>query len=725
MQMPAVPRREVITAVSAVAITGVLWLVGWLPALERPVADLLLRVPHPGGDVSAQLAAVLIDDRAVAELGPLPWPRSRLAEALARVRSLGATAVIVDVVLSEPGDEDGDLAFERAVTAGPTVLAAVLRPDGGWLLPLVRFGGARIAAHAHAEVAGDGVVRQVSATKQADGLSLEALAVAAARHAGWDGTVTPGELLRPDFREPPGAIRWLGAADLLGHDPPSDVLRDRVVFFGLSASGAGDQFVVPVGDRRRPAPGVLVHAAVASSLLRGGLLRSTPAWLALAAALLLAGLAQLARTRAGRLHVPSLAVLAALIAAAALGGLWLARVTVPAVSLATALAAAVGLREMVESREAQRQTGTILQSLISQEQRSTSGAMPRGVHGRLELVRRLQDQLVRDRNLRQTLLEGLQEGVVLWSADGEPLLANAALERLWGAAPSRDEVGHAAGRDPSSWGDPPPELEHGGRPLEVVVWPLDSGHLGLVRDVGARRELEQRRREMQRLVSHELKTPLASIAGFGSMLERYELSGDELRRIAGLIRGESERLGEMVRTFLDLERLGSGRWEAARETVRLDELVRTRAELLAPAAAERRQRIEVAATEAAPISGAPQLLERLIDNLVGNALKYSGEGTAVDVAVRPSEGQVLLEVRDSGEGIPEEALPHLFERFYRVPGASAAGSGLGLALVKEIADWHDATVEVASTPGRGSIFTVRFPDAVGAGDDHGQENPGR
>jgi signal transduction histidine kinase len=689
------------------------------------MADLLLRVPHPGGQVRSPVAAVLIDDRAVAELGRLPWPRWRLAELVERTRSLGARAVVVDLVLSEPGDQDGDLALERALTAGPTVLAAVLRPDGGWLLPLERFGGARVAAHAHAEVSSDGVVREVSMTKQADGMALAALAVAAARHAGWDGAVTPGRLLRPDFRESPAAIRSLGAAVVLGEHPPPDLLRNRVVLLGFSASGAGDQLVVPVGFRRRPAPGVLVHAAVASSLLRGGLLRSMPPYLMLVVALLLAVTVQLARTRAGRVPVPWLIVLLTGIGIGSLASLWAVRLMVAPVSLAVAVVTATIVREVVESREAQRETGAILGALIERQEAAVAAPAPVGVQGRLRLVHALQEQLGRDRDLRRTLLEGLEEGVVLWDRAGAPLLGNAAIERLWGTRPSLGEVTDALGARAAETGRPPTEVARGGRVLEVEVRPLQDGALGLVRDVTARHELDRRRREMQRLVSHELKTPLASIAGFGSMIERYSLSSEELHRVAALIRGEAERLGEMVRTFLDLERLGAGAWQLERGPVRLDELVRRRVELIGSAAAERGQRITVEVDPAPPVSGAAQLVERLIDNLVGNALKYSPDGSAVEVIVRPDDAAVVLEVRDFGAGIPAESLPHVFERFYRVPGTAAGGSGLGLAVVREVADWHGAEVTVDSAPGRGSTFTVRFPAGPTVGGADAGSSPGR
>jgi signal transduction histidine kinase/CHASE2 domain-containing sensor protein len=720
MSQPALIRREFAISAAATAIMAFLWGVGWLQNVERPVGDLLLRIPHPAGSPHASLAAVLIDDDAVATVGSLPWPRSRIAELVRGVREHGAKAVVIDIVLSEETDEANDMALQRALEDGPSALAAVLRPTGGWLLPLDRFGGSRSAAHAHAEVAVDGVVRTVSSTKQAAGVSLPALSVAAARLAGWSDPLVPGALLRPDFRQPPNAIPQLSAVEILQHQPLIESLQGRVVLLGLSASGAGDQFVVPVGTRRRPAPGVLVHAAVASSLLRGGLLRTPGLWSTLILVLLLAWSMQRARTRFGRLDPLQLVLVAVLVVGGSIATLWAGRVLLPVATLLVATGLSAVLGEVVESRRVQRETGTILRSLVHHQASPTSDTMPVDVHGRLELARALQDELVRDRDLRRALLEGLHEGVVLWDEAGRPLLTNAALAGLWGAEPGLDDLSTAVGRTPDLWASAPrAELEFHGRPIEVEVWQIANGHLGVFRDLGTRRELERQRREMQRLVSHELKTPLSSIAGFGSMLETYSLSEAELRRVAGMIRGEAERLGEMVRSFLDLERLGSSQWEGERSLVELGELVSKRRELLSSSASSRRQKIALDVRPPTSVSGVPELLERLTDNLVSNALKYSPEGSTVEVSVFPSGGKVTLRVHDQGPGIPDDALPHLFERFYRVPGSQAPGSGLGLAFVKEIADRHGAEVGVRSSADRGTAFTVSFPAYDGGPEDNG------
>ncbi len=715
-------RRELGLATLAAGTVLALWLAGSLPPLERPVADLLLRLPRPGTAAPVPVATVLIDDAALDRYGKLPWPRDRIAELVHRSYAGGARAVVLDMILAEPSDEASDEALEAAIAEGPTVLAAVLLPDGGWLLPLARFGGLHRAAHAHAEIASDGVVRKVSATKQADGLVLPALGVAAARALGWDHPLAPGEMLRPGFSRSPATLRSVSATALLEGTAPPDWAAGRAVLVGVSAAGAGDQFLLPVGTRDRPVPGVLMHAAVAASLLTGDLLRSPRPGVVIALIFLVALAVQWARTRAGRLTLTLPVSTAGALVAAAVLALWIGNVQLSLVALIVAAAASIMLREAAESRDAQRETGTILASLLSQQQNIGPGRLPHGVHGRLQLVKRLQDELARDRDLRRRLLEGLEEGVVLWDHDGRTLLGNAATTRLWGGDPTLAEVMAAAGAGAAT-SEQPAEVERGGRFLRLEVRAVKGGSLGLLRDVSVERELERRRRETQRLVSHELKTPLASIAGFGSMLQRYALSEEELRRVAGLIQGEADRLGAMVRTYLELERLGAGQLEAERSIVDLAELVRSRCAVLTPLAAERDQRIAIDATGPVHVHGAPPLLEQVVDNLIGNALKYSPEGGVVTVGVEGGAA-VTLEVGDQGPGIPRDAVPHLFERFYRVPGATARGSGLGLAVVKEVVDWHGGAIEVQSEEGRGSTFVVRFPEAMKERQVHATADPG-
>jgi signal transduction histidine kinase len=396
--------------------------------------------------------------------------------------------------------------------------------------------------------------------------------------------------------------------------------------------------------------------------------------------------------------------------AGSLISLWTLHLLLPIAGLLLAAMLSAFFREVVESRDIQAETGNILRSLVK-EGRSEHQS-PRGPQERLHLARLLQERLIHDRNLRRTLLEGLGEGVILWDGEGRPLLSNSSFGQFWGEIPTLPEMLHTLGStgiESSSDGNPPAHLEHLNRSLEIHFQDLGDGHLAVVRDHTAERELDRRRREMQRLVSHELKTPLASLAGFGSLLERYSLTDEELRRTAGLIRSEAERLGEMVRTFLDLERLGAGWSDTERESVDLPLLVKQRCEILSAVSQEKNIKLEFMANGPALISGVPQLLAQVIDNLIGNAVKFSPEDTEVGIEVTQGPGSIVFSVSDSGPGIPPEALPQLFERFYRVPGTGTQGSGLGLALVREVLEHHQATVEVESVVGTGSTFTVKFP----------------
>ena len=165
----------------------------------------------------------------------------------------------------------------------------------------------------------------------------------------------------------------------------------------------------------------------------------------------------------------------------------------------------------------------------------------------------------------------------------------------------------------------------------------------------------------------------------------------------------------MVSTFLDLERLASGGWEPSESPVDLSAVVAQRLAILDQTAHSKDQVIERRLEEGTWIRADPALLDRVVDNLVANAVHYSPTGATVSVDVRHRDDDVILSVADHGPGIPEEAIPHLFERFYRVPGSRAGGSGLGLAVAQEVVTWHGGCILVDSTVGQGTTFTVRLP----------------
>jgi signal transduction histidine kinase len=278
-------------AVSVALATG-------LPAtLDLPVRDTLLRA-FPSRPVT-DVAVVAIDEASLTTEGPWPWPRARLAAIAVAAHEAGARVLALDLLLVAPGEGDDVLA--ASLGAMPSVLAAGLDAKAGWLLPAPSLRRAGLVAQTSFDVDHDGVMRRLSATKQRDGLSLPALSVVSASLAtNPERPVPVGRVLVPDFRHRPAGVPLVGAAELLA-GRAAGALRGRVVFLGVTAAGLGDRFVTPGSPSGTPEPGVLVHAATASCLLAGGLLRPVPPLASGLLASAMAGLALLAG-RSGPRH---------------------------------------------------------------------------------------------------------------------------------------------------------------------------------------------------------------------------------------------------------------------------------------------------------------------------------------------------------------------------------------------------------------------------------------
>ncbi len=236
----------------------------------------------------------------------------------------------------------------------------------------------------------------------------------------------------------------------------------------------------------------------------------------------------------------------------------------------------------------------------------------------------------------------------------------------------------------------------------------------LERDSAASLRQAEIRQDLVANVSHELKTPLTAIRGYAETLRDGALQDPAAGpRFVGRILEQCERLEALLRDLLTLSRLervepGPGDLEL----LDLGELARGAAEVLGPRARERRVEIAVAAAGAPSVRGARSEVDNLLLNLIDNAVKYNRPGGRVRVAVRAERGEAVVEVADTGIGIPAGALERIFERFYRVDKGRAreqGGTGLGLAIVKHSARLLGGRVEVESRLGEGSTFRVRLP----------------
>jgi heavy metal sensor kinase len=227
--------------------------------------------------------------------------------------------------------------------------------------------------------------------------------------------------------------------------------------------------------------------------------------------------------------------------------------------------------------------------------------------------------------------------------------------------------------------------------------------------------LEQTFAVMRRFVadaSHELRTPIAVIRGEADVALSQERSAGEYRQTLAVILDESRRLSRLVDDLLNLARADAG---SARLQVRefyFGDLLRDCCRSVQALAVARGIAVECRSPEDVPYRGDEELLHRLTMNLLDNAIRHTPPGGRVEIALETSGAGLRMRVSDTGTGIAPEALPHLFERFYRGDPARSrqdGGFGLGLAIVKWVAESHGGTVDVSSQPGAGSTFTVTLP----------------
>ena len=226
--------------------------------------------------------------------------------------------------------------------------------------------------------------------------------------------------------------------------------------------------------------------------------------------------------------------------------------------------------------------------------------------------------------------------------------------------------------------------------------------------------LETGVKDKRRLVanaSHELQTPLAVMrTELDVYLATAELPPDAVEVLES-VREESDRMSRIVRNLLTLARFDDGNLRLLKQLLDLHDLALEAADSFGELARERNVKLEVAGSStSAPAD--PEYVRLVVDNLLENAIRYSGAGSTVTISTQTDGDHSVLVVADTGQGIPASAIPHLFDRFFRVESARAAensGSGLGLAITKEIIEAHGGQIEIESELEVGTRFTVRLP----------------
>jgi len=350
--------------------------------------------------------------------------------------------------------------------------------------------------------------------------------------------------------------------------------------------------------------------------------------------------------------------------------------------------------------------------------------------------RRRINRLAMALNAEAAVIETLPVPIILLGPGAEVVRSNRAAQRLFERESFRDIA--AVVRNPSvldaiddvfagaearhvEFNRPPPA----DRNLAADIWrvPNSAGRdirvAVMVQDLTAMKRVEQMRSDFIANASHELRTPLTSLAGFIDTLRAVPAEDGATRvRFLAIMEEQTERMKRVVSDLLSLSEIEMNEHTAPTDTVDIAELLDRVREAMEPAARARNVTLEVVCDSRLPhVRGEGDQLFQVFQNLVDNAIKYGDEDGAVTLTARQAERDgpaVAVAVSDRGHGIAREHLDRLTERFYRVDTARSrrlGGTGLGLAIVKHLVNRHRGFLEIESTLGRGSTFTVYLPAA--------------
>jgi len=339
-----------------------------------------------------------------------------------------------------------------------------------------------------------------------------------------------------------------------------------------------------------------------------------------------------------------------------------------------------------------------------------------------------------DRDRLAGILEGLGDGLLVLSPEGQILLVNAAAREMLGLGEEARGRTLSEVVESTALHDAIGELKVSSRSTDVreieIAGPLlrrfllrgspmpgdERGSVFTIRDVTDLRQLETVRRDFVANVSHELRTPVTAIRGATETLLAGAIDdAAATARFVEIIDRNSRRLVRLVEDLLDLSRIESRELKLPLEPLDAREVAVHAVSLIERAAEERGVDLEVKVPRELPRTRANRrALEQVLSNLLDNAVKYAGPGAVVTVNAEVKGDRVRIRVDDTGPGIEKHHLPRLFERFYRVDAGRSremGGTGLGLAIVKHLVEAMGGRISVKSAPGRGASFRFTLPQA--------------
>jgi signal transduction histidine kinase/CHASE2 domain-containing sensor protein len=748
---PDPPRRRVLQiaslALALFVIVGVLSGVPVIRELQVRVTDTLFQLAPAPKDRS-RVVLVLIDDESLQKYGRWPWSRDLLVRLTTNLSQAQAATIGLDILLSEPQSPEADRALSEALAAsGRAIIVDKIAsfPEGiRWIEPLSQFARAAAVGHAHAVLDPDAVCRRFPPRE----LTLDgprwAFAVEVARRTDPQRTasflaaygiaqsldsqamIVAKPVLAPiafrrDSFDTISAARVLQGFDL-------GAVRGRPVLVGFGPTEIGDRLTTPL-SAELPTPGVEVHAQILDNILAQRILRESPLWL-MATLLFLTSVVVIVLFRRWRgFHSLTLLLLmgAFVYGCSLLAFTWTLRV-IPAGPLMLAvllgpLLVYTGDFVNVERSVSRQLHG--LRSWLALRGRELPPEDKTDLSWRLDLLQKLQTELGSLYELHETLLESTQDLVAIFDHDGNLLLKNRGfsaafrqpqesiltLDRVRSRLVSKEDAPLAANN----------AIEEGEVYLDqelysVRIAPLPpttlspgGGTILTLTNLRTRVERDHARAEALGFITHELRTPIASIQGFAELMMQYPGSQDS-SGAPRTIYLESKRLLALISSYLDVLRLDAGAKPLSSSMVDLVGMVHQVFDILQPLAHASGMKLVLEGPKSLPVIADPNLISGAILNLVSNAIKYGRPNTDIRVGCEPKPDEVLITVHNFGTPITGQQIPRIFEPYYRAsnPESTKTGWGLGLAFVKRIAEKHRGSVYARST-GNGMVFEIHLP----------------
>jgi signal transduction histidine kinase len=704
----------------------------------------------PSPKEKSTVVLITVDDESLQRYGRWPWSRTLLAKLTNNLVKGGARVVGLDILLSEPQSPEADRALQNALQAGRVVIVDKIAsyPDGPrWMEPIPQFFQAAAAVgHALAPLDADSVCRRYPARElRLDG-SRWAFAVEVARNVDAKRTsdflssygVPAQDDARPVLTAKPVLVPVPFRRDGFDTIPAWRVLegldslmvRGRPVLVGFGTTEIGDRLSTPLHPEF-PTPGVEVHAQILDSILSGRTLHEISIWTGIGALALFVtcGLAvAVFRSWRGLAAVGVFVVTAAAVYAVALLTFILGSRILPAGSMILAVILAPLLVYtadfvLVERSVTQQLLG--LRSWLALLGKDGAAREGQDLSWRLELLQQLQTELGSLYELHKALLESTQDLVAIFDERGNLLLKNRAFADAYRLA---SDSSLTLEQVRSRWivSEDAPLTLHGAvdegeisldRELySVRVVPLPptqlSPHGGTIvtlTNLRTRVERDRARAEALGFITHELRTPLASIQGFAELMMSYPDS-PVCAGAPDTIFRESKRLLALISSYLDVLRLDAGAKAVSSSSIELEGVVRQVFDILQPLANAAGMQLVLENEEPISVLGDAPLISGAILNLVSNAIKYGKPGSDIRVRCFRDNEEVIIKVHNLGKPIAPEEIARLFDPYYRASNTekSATGWGLGLAFVKRIAEKHGGSVRAESQPS-GTRFEIRLP----------------